>query len=441
MISEKIDLQKEKPSNYKKAYKIAEKVGTILQDETTADISQILKDGRVDEKEADFILKKYMKEAHVLIAEFSKRTQEVINEKHGISLPSFLVDFEENRAEGMATAVASDEFSKKQKELNEALLTFSKSVVDKTIKKNSDHLYKNGVEAKIIRATNGKCCKWCSALAGTYKYPDTPRDVYRRHLYCDCTVEYYPDKTKKQNVHTKEWIEDDKSDIIEKRKSLSQENPSEISDIRKQCLKYDIQYNQIKKHKGIKTEKDIIKKLGGLDKTVKGSCSSLALAYIGNKAGYDVLDYRGGKSRDIFANGGTVKNIAELSGVKSFIEYDYNDFKAVSRLIQNMAEGKEYYLATGKHAAIIRKTSKGLEYLELQDYEHLNGYKKLNDKVLKKRFKCQKTHKIKYIGKVEARSFLIDTDSLKNNEEFKKILGFINTNGEKQLKGDGGSVK
>lgn len=205
-------------------------------------------------------------------------------------------------------------------------------------------------------------------------------------------------------------------------------------------MKHDIQYNQIKKHKEIKSEKDIIKNLGGLDKT-KGSCSSLALAYIGNKGGYDVLDYRGGISRDMFSTPSTIKQIAKLSGVKSFIEKDYNDLKAVSRLTQNMIKDKEYYLATGKHAAIIRKTTKRLEFLELQDYEHLNGYKELNDKVLKERFNCKKTHTIKYIGKVAAQSFLIDVDSLKNNEEFKKILGFINTNGEKQLKGDGGSVK
>lgn len=38
-------------------------------------------------------------------------------------------------------------------------------------------------------------------------------------------------------------------------------------------------------------------------------------------------------------------------------------------------------------------------------------------------------------------SILIDIDSLKNNEEFEKILGYINTNGGKQLKGSGGSVK
>lgn len=44
-------------------------------------------------------------------------------------------------------------------------------------------------------------------------------------------------------------------DIIGKKENLSQENPSEISDVRKLCLKYDIKYNEIKKHKEIKSEK------------------------------------------------------------------------------------------------------------------------------------------------------------------------------------------
>lgn len=308
----------------------------------------------------------------------------------------------------------------------------------------------------IIKRTGGsKCCKWCSKLCGIYKYPnEVPKDVYKRHEGCTCTVEYIPGNGKKQNVWTKKYTKQEKrrniqnkkltkaekNAKIEKRVKLSKENSSKISDVRKQCLKKDIHYNQIKKHTEIKSEKDIIKNLGGLDKT-KGSCSSLALAYAGNKGGYDVLDFRGGKSCDMFARNATIKKISELTGVKSFTVKDYNDHNAVLKLTQNMVKDKEYYLATGRHAAIIRKTSKGLEYLELQDNELFNGYKKLNNNVLKKRFGCKKSHNLKYVGKVEAESILIDVDSLKNNEEFKKILGFINTNSGKQLKGSGGSVK
>lgn len=135
-----------------------------------------------------------------------------------------------------------------------------------------------------------------------------------------------------------------------------------------------------------------------------------------------------------------IKKIANLTGVRSRIVKEYNDFKATSKLFDDMVIDKEYYLATGKHAAIIRKTMEGLQYLELQSVEE-NGFKPLNNNILRRRFGCKKSHRMKYIGKFEVESMLIDVDSLKDNSEFRHILGYINTNKNKQLKGAGGSVK
>lgn len=48
-----------------------------------------------------------------------------------------------------------------------------------------------GLECFIIRSDHGECCKWCAALAGKYRYPEeVPKDVYRRHDNCTCTVTY-----------------------------------------------------------------------------------------------------------------------------------------------------------------------------------------------------------------------------------------------------------
>ena len=49
------------------------------------------------------------------------------------------------------------------------------------------------------------------------------------------------------------------------------------------------------------TDMEIVGRLAGGDLT-KGSCSSLAFAYAGNKAGFDVLDFRDGDSRKFFAS-------------------------------------------------------------------------------------------------------------------------------------------
>ena len=80
--------------------------------------------------------------------------------------------------------------------------TFSKNVVDHTLEKNVEFQGKSGLHPKIRRTAFGKTCPWCRALAGTYSYPDVPKDVYRRHSNCDCVVEYI-DGGKIQNVHTK----------------------------------------------------------------------------------------------------------------------------------------------------------------------------------------------------------------------------------------------
>ena len=66
-----------------------------------------------------------------------------------------------------------------------------------------------GLRPRVIRTAESHCCKWCSALAGTYDYPRVPKDVYRRHERCRCRVEYDPGEGRRQNVWNKTWTEDE----------------------------------------------------------------------------------------------------------------------------------------------------------------------------------------------------------------------------------------
>lgn len=199
-----------------------------------------------------------------------------------------------------------------------------------------------------------------------------------------------------------------------------------------------VEYNEVKKLQKELTTEEIIKKLGGGDQT-NGSCSSLGFAYIGNRNGYDVLDFRGGISTEIFATMRNIVEIANLDGIESKVIKKSNDYKAVKELLTFVKEKKEYYLATGKHAAIIRRGDKSFEYLELQSATE-NGFKKLDSSVLKTRFKCQTSYSVSGI-KFEKSNVLIDVDSCKNSEEFKNLLGYINTTKDKQKKGEGGYAK
>lgn len=198
--------------------------------------------------------------------------------------------------------------------------------------------------------------------------------------------------------------------------------------------KIEVEYNEVKILDKKLTETEIIEKVGGGDLT-KGSCASLSLAYAGNKAGFDVLDFRDGESRAYFAR--NVDKVIELAG--GFVEKDYNDFKAVGKLLKNTEVGKEYILSTGRHAAIIRKDKeKGWEYLELQS-PTANGYKPLTNEKLKSRFDC-KTKRTTYGTKVQNTSSLIDIEQL-NDDDFKNLLGYINTDIDKQKKGIKGRTR
>lgn len=181
------------------------------------------------------------------------------------------------------------------------------------------------------------------------------------------------------------------------------------------------------------TSTAIIEKLAGGDMT-GGSCSSLAFSFAANLGGYDVTDYRGGGSRRVFATTSNIVTIAKLKGVESSVKSATDDVKAALDLLKNITENKYYYLATGRHAAIVRKTVKGLYYLEMQSAFE-NGFKELTENVLRERFKCRK------YGRYLDDTILIDCLTLAKNKDFIKLMKYINTNTEAQLKGKRGPIK
>ena len=196
----------------------------------------------------------------------------------------------------------------------------------------------------------------------------------------------------------------------------------------------NVEYRPIAEADTNRTEQDIIDRISGGDET-EGSCSSLALAYAGNKGGYDVFDYRDGNSREYFATRSSIEDIANIPGVESFVLNGTNDFESVSQLLSGAKHGEEYYLASGQHAAIIRHNNNQFEYLELQHQSDGNGWHSLNKDILKCRFGCESDRLI------PSKSYMMNVNSLSKNNEFKNILGYINTAEQDQMKGTKGYVR
>ena len=207
----------------------------------------------------------------------------------------------------------------------------------------------------------------------------------------------------------------------------------------KEIKKEKISYNKVEKLKSKLTEKEIVERISGGDKTT-GSCASVALAYVANKAGFDVLDFRGGKSCSIFATRQT-----RLDLFKNYLTTfsNKNGFDVARAALCAMEDGKEYYYFTGRHAAIVRKKSGVIEYLEMQHWKmDQNGFKVLDqsDGFLKSRFGC-KSYSYHFGETVEQKVYLADIEKIANNEEFAKLMGYINTKMDKQKKGTAGGIK
>lgn len=187
------------------------------------------------------------------------------------------------------------------------------------------------------------------------------------------------------------------------------------------------------------TDEDIIAKISGADKT-KGSCASVGLAYAGNKAGYDVRDFRGGANQYVISRSDTLRQIAQFPGIDGVVVNGGNDFTIAHELLTHVEEGKEYFFTAGKHAAIVRKTANGFEYLEMQSGYRPNTWYALNDHELKYRFGCQKSHTT-YGMKLKVSDTIFDISKVKGNPQFEEVLQYVNTAESAQKKGIGGGEK
>lgn len=231
----------------------------------------------------------------------------------------------------------------------------------------------------------------------------------------------------------------------EKRGTIKPKEQSEAAKfIEQACTTENVEHRAVQALPKQLTSDEIIERLAGGDMT-QGSCSSLAFAYIGNKNGLDVLDFRDGGSRRVFSMNKNIMKMLELPGVEGSITKVKKEVQGTIDVLKNLELNKEYYLATGKHAAIVRKLDTGYQYLELQS-KYQNGWMPFERygsmaTTLNKRFGCRKTVDKSFGYVLERTVILMDVDSFKDNEEFEQLLGYINTAVDKQRKGALGDVR
>lgn len=229
-------------ASYLDANQYAIEIGEILSKALGASLTnETLPDGKMYYNIAQRVLTDVLGRNYELVSDYTEQVQKNLNSEAKIGLAAQVPELNQDRIDGLVNRLASEEsFDDVKWLLVDPIVIFSQSIVDDSIRKNVEFHHKVGLSPKIVRRVVGHPCKWCKSLEGSYNYPEVPKDIYRRHGNCRCTVDYHPGNGKKQNVHTKEWT-DEKQKLVRKRSRIGIESVDEREQKR---------YNRVMKSSG-----------------------------------------------------------------------------------------------------------------------------------------------------------------------------------------------
>lgn len=140
------------------------------------------------------------------VDELAQAAQRAVLARQGLNLTPPTAPFEEERARKIGhsledTTVPDETIQRRARSATENMLN---SQYDRNMKKGADTCASAGLKTYIVRDSGSGCCKWCDEVSGKFAYGSEPKDVYRRHDNCTCTVVYESSRGK-QNVWSKQY--------------------------------------------------------------------------------------------------------------------------------------------------------------------------------------------------------------------------------------------
>lgn len=207
-------------ATYADAEAYARETSRIMTGSMQKNVPEALTDGRLYREAADIVIRQPMQESGRKVIEIAAEIQELLNDGAGIGIGAIRPKLNEDQITGIITGICNaDSYEAGEDTLYSRIENYLEGTVDDCVRENADFQYRAGLSPKIERRADGKCCKWCSVLAGTYDYEDvrgSGNDVFRRHKNCHCQVLFNPGdgSKKRQNVHSRKWTEEGQDDRI-----------------------------------------------------------------------------------------------------------------------------------------------------------------------------------------------------------------------------------
>lgn len=190
-----------------------------------------LPDGKMYYNIADTILTGVLKDNYDVINSAAAECQKALDKTAGINITPQQAAFPTERVQAVVNAASVPDIAEEVmiRRMTAPVQNITESFYNDYVQKNVKLRSDAGLDCYIIRNDHGGCCKWCSKRAGKYHYPeDVPKDVYRRHDNCGCTVTYLNGR-KAQNVWSKvKWNVSDEE--LEQMKKAGSRQPARMVD-------------------------------------------------------------------------------------------------------------------------------------------------------------------------------------------------------------------
>lgn len=179
-----------------------------------------LPDGKMYYNIADTILTGVLKDNYDVINSAAAECQKALDSQAGINITPQQAAFPTERVQAVVNAASVPDIAEEVmiRRMTAPTQNITESFYNDYVQTNVKFRSDAGLDCYIIRNDHGGCCEWCAKLAGKYHYPeDVPKDVYRRHDNCGCTVTYLNGR-KAQNVWDKtKWnVSDDELEQMKK---------------------------------------------------------------------------------------------------------------------------------------------------------------------------------------------------------------------------------
>ena len=181
---------------------------------------EVLPEGQMFYNIAQKILDPLLHDNHSMVNNIAAEVQKKLDERKGIRIKPQKAEFPEDRLGSVLSAASEqglDEATMKRR-MSAPAETMTQSFADDYMKENAKFRTRAGFKEYIVRKEDGKCCEWCSKLAGRYLYPEsTPHDVFRRHDNCGCSVTYEDGemRTRQQVWSKRDWSDEEEQKYLE----------------------------------------------------------------------------------------------------------------------------------------------------------------------------------------------------------------------------------